>query len=139
MPRKPRKPTPAQLRRAYRAAGYDWVVLKRWIVEAVSETKKTPGPKPYAEPLLYIEALCRALEQQGMSRNRALTQLVRDTGIRGRGVESSIVKRLRDKLRDPQFQREFREKVVIKHYPRPAKVAELLSCTKITPKARDGC
>jgi hypothetical protein len=124
----PRKPTPAELRRVYDAAGRDWDELKRLIEAALSEPKKRRGPKQYVEPLLYIEALCRALEQQGMSRTEALTQLVRDTGVRGRGpiAESSTVKRLRDKLRDPQFQREFREKVVIKHYPRPVKVAELI-------------
>jgi hypothetical protein len=128
MPRRPRKPTPAQLRRAFRAAGDDWDVLKGWIVEAVRE-RPNRGPKQYAEPLLYIEALCRALEQQGLTRNQALTRLVQDTGIRGRHghiADSAIVRRLSAKLNDPQFQREFREKVTIKHYPRPAKVMELI-------------
>ena len=138
----PRKPNPALLRRVWKDAGSDWDELKRQIEAALREPKKRRGPKQYVEPLLYIEALCRALEQhedprtgKRVSRTRALTQLVRDTGIRGRGraEETSIVKRLRDKLRDPQFQRDFREKVVVKHYPRPSKVAELIR-KRITSK-----
>jgi hypothetical protein len=121
---KPRPPTAADhkaLRRLYAAAG-SRDALNLWIETALSEGKQSRGPKRYAEPsLIPLEILCLALERQGFKRTLLLRHLA-GTGIQGRGIEQSTIDRLRRKLRDPKFQREFRQNVIVrkvtpKHWP----------------------
>jgi hypothetical protein len=105
--------------------------LNRWLEAAVSEPKPVRGAKRIETDerwLFHIELLVQTLERHGATRTEAIRQLVRDTGIRGRGTveEASTVARLRRKLRDPKFQRMFKSTVTVKRYCPPASLTDLI-------------